>query len=99
MIWIKIYRTPQDILLAAADEDLLGKEFRDGKYRIRVSENFYKDMLVTEEQFIELFTTCTVANLVGKSAVGKAIEMGFISSSNVLVIQGVPHAQFSILEE
>ncbi len=99
MIWVKIYRTPQDVLLAAADEELMGNEFREGKYRIKISESFYKDMLVTEEQFIELFLTCSVANLVGKRAVGKAIEMGFISSSNVLMIQGVPHAQFSIMEE
>jgi len=99
MIWVKIYRTPQDILLAAADEELVGKEFRDGKYKIKITESFYKDMLVTEEQFIELFLTCSVANLVGNRAVGKAIEMGFISPSNVLTIQGIPHAQFSLMEE
>jgi len=99
VIWVKIYRTPQDVLLAAADEELIGKEFREGKYKIKISESFYKDMLVTEEQFIELFLTCSVANLVGNRSVGKAIEMGFVSSSNVLTIQGVPHAQFSILEE
>ena len=99
MIWVKIYRTPQDILLAAADEELVGKEFRDGKYKIKITESFYKDMLVTEEQFIELFLTCSVANLVGNRTVEKAIEMGFISSSNVLTIQGIPHAQFSLMEE
>ncbi len=99
MIWVKIYRTPQDVLLAAADEDIIGKEFRQGKFKIKVSEHFYKDMLVTEEQYIELFSTCSVANIVGKNAVSKAIEKGYISSSNVLIIDGVPHAQFSILEE
>ncbi len=98
MIWVKIYRTPQDTLLAAADEDLMGKEFKDGKYTIKVKESFYKDMLVTEEQFAELFPTCTVANLVGERTVSKAVEIGYISPSNILRIKGIPHAQFSILE-
>lgn len=84
--------------MAAADEELIGREFREGKYKIKVSEGFYKDQLVTEEQFLELFSFCTVANLVGDKAVSAAIKAGFIDDKRILRIQGVPHAQFSIME-
>lgn len=93
-----MYRTGEEVLLAAADEELMGREFREGKFKIKVSEGFYKDQLVNEEQFIELFNLCTVANIVGKRAVEAAIKAGYIDSKNVLIIDGVPHAQFSILE-
>jgi Uncharacterized conserved protein len=43
LIWTKIYRTSGEILLAAADEEIMGLEFKEGKYRIKVSEGFYKD--------------------------------------------------------
>ncbi len=98
MIWTKIYRTSNEILLAAADEELIGLEFKEGKYKIKVSEGFYKGQLVNEQQFIELFSLCTVANIVGNRAVEAAIKAGFIDRTRILVIGGVPHAQFSILE-
>ncbi len=95
---MKIYRTAGEILLAAADEDLIGREFREGKFRLKVSEGFYKEQLVNEQQFLELFNICTVANLVGKKVVDAAIQAGYINSDHVLYIEGVPHAQFSIME-
>jgi Uncharacterized conserved protein, COG2412 len=98
LIWTKIYRTSGEILLAAADEEIMGLEFKEGKYRIKVSEGFYKGQLVNEQQYIELFRLCTVANIVGSRAVEAAIKAGFIDRSRILVIGGVPHAQFSILE-
>lgn len=98
MIWTKIYRTSNEILLAAADEELIGLEFKEGKYKIKVSEGFYKGQLVNEQQFIELFSLCTVANIVGNRAVEAAIKAGFIDRTRILVIGGIPHAQFSILE-
>lgn len=98
MIWTKIYRTPQDTLLAAADEELVGKEFKHGKFRLKVSDIFYKDVLVDEDAIGELLSICTVANLVGEKCIRKAVDLGYISEENVLHIGEIPHAQFSILE-
>jgi hypothetical protein len=98
LIWTRIFETPHDTLLAAADEELVGKEFRDKKFRLKVSESFYKDVLVSEETMGELLVLCSVANLVGERCVGKAVELGLVSEDNILYIDGVPHAQFSLLE-
>lgn len=98
MIWTRIFKTPLDTLLAAADEELIGKELREGKYKLRVSENFYKETLVEEGMLKDLLSMCSVANLVGRRSIEIAINLGYISNENVIYIQGVPHAQFSAME-
>jgi Uncharacterized conserved protein len=98
LIWTRVFRTPADTLLAAADEELLGKILKEGKYKLSVSEKFYKETLVDDVALKDLLQICSIANLVGDRSVGIAIESGFISTENVVYIQGVPHAQFTTLE-
>lgn len=98
LIWTKVFRTPTDTLLAAADEELLGKTLKEGKYRLKVSESFYKDVLVDESALGDLLSLCTVANLVGVRSVGMATKLGFVSEDLVIFIHGTPHAQFTVME-
>ncbi|MEM0141090.1 MAG: DUF424 family protein [Thermoplasmatales archaeon] len=98
MIWTKMYRTPTDTLLAAADEELVGKEYKDGKFKLKISESFYVDVLVNENVFSDLLKMCTIANLVGERCIGIAVGLGLVSEENILRIGGVPHAQFSTME-
>ncbi len=93
-----MFRTPSDTLLAAADEELIGKELKEGIFRLNVSEKFYKEVLVEDEALKGLLSMCSVANLVGKRSVEIAVETGYISKENVIYIQGVPHAQFTTME-
>ncbi len=93
-----MFRTKADTLLAAADEELLGKQLKEGKYRLNVSENFYKDVLVEDGALKDLLSLCSVANLVGERCVTEAIELGLISKENIIYIQGVPHAQFTTMD-
>ena len=39
----------------------------------------------------------TVGNLVGKIAVKCAIEAGLVDEENVIMLDGIPHAQFAII--
>ena len=98
MIWTRVFRTPTDILLAAADEELIGRELKEGKFRLNVSANFYKEILVEDSALRDLLSMCSVANLVGNRTVDIAIEAGYISKENVIYIQGVAHAQFTTME-
>lgn len=98
MIWTRVFRTQSDTLLAAADEELLGKQLKEGKYRLNVSENFYKDVLVEDGALKDLLSLCSVANLVGERSVTEAIELGLISKENIIYVQGIPHAQFTTMD-
>ncbi len=97
MIYVKIYRVQGEVLLAACDEELLGKTFREGELKLEVKERFYKGELVDESDLEGLLEEATIANLTGERCVTKAIELGYVNRERVLYIQGVPHAQMAKL--
>jgi hypothetical protein len=83
----------EHVLLAACDEELLGKILRDGKLVFKVKEEFYKGPKMPVEDAVELMKESTVVNMVGANIVKKAIEEGLVHPEAVLNICGVPHAQ------
>ncbi|NJE46285.1 DUF424 domain-containing protein [Thermococcus sp. GR7] len=95
MIYIKVYRVQGEVLLAACDEELLGKTFREGELQLEVKERFYKGELVEEDALESLLEEATIANLTGERCVKKAIELGYVDEDRVLRIQGIPHAQMA----
>ncbi len=97
MIYVKIYRVQGEILLAACDEELLGKSFREGELKLNVKEKFYKGEKVEESALEELLRKATIANLVGERCVKKAVELGYVDESRILKIEGIPHAQIARL--
>ena len=93
MISIKMYKQGNDLLLAACDENLIGKEFEEGKYHLEISEKFYKGEKITKEVLKKFLEESTIANLVGKETIKCAIELGLIDPDRVIKIKGIPHAQ------
>jgi hypothetical protein len=81
------------ILIAACDNELLGKTLDDGNLCIEVRESFYGGEKVGPDILGRLLEMCTMANLVGKRAVGLATQMGIVDEDCVIYIKGVPHAQ------
>lgn len=84
-------------LLAACDEELLGKTFSGGGARLKVSEIFYKGETVSEEAFAERMKSATAMNLVGTRAIGIAKREGRVSEGNVMTIGGIEHAQAAVM--
>lgn len=93
MISIKIYRQGNDVLLAACDENLIGKTFEEGKFQIEVKKDFYNGERVTPEILKKLLKDVTIANLVGDETIRHAIEIGLIDPECIIKIKGIPHAQ------
>lgn len=97
MFKFRVYRSGREVVLAACDEELVGREFRDGKLRLQVSEAFYGTERIAPSDLLVQLRACTIANLVGERVVGLAVERGYVSERNVLWIGGVPHAQMATL--
>ena len=93
MIYVRIHKAADDIILAACDEDVLGKTFRGDEARITVNERFYNGELVSEETFIQRMESVSIMNLVGERTIAIAIERGHVSEENVMDIGGVKHVQ------
>jgi hypothetical protein len=92
---MRIVRTHGEILLSAADHDLLNTEVREGKLHLNISEDFYGNVKVPDDTFRSSLNLCTIANLVGEHVVSIAIEMDLVSPENVIYIGDVPHAQLA----
>lgn len=93
---MKVYHHGKEILVAAADEDLLGKTFREGKFKIEVGA-FYDGDVVTPERLAAHLRLATIGNFVGKETIEAAKAAGFVGDDGILWIDGVPHAQFVMM--
>jgi hypothetical protein len=93
MFWSKVFQTKYDLVVAICDEELLDKEI-DKKLKIKVSKNFYGGKLIDEENALKLMRKATIGNLIGKRIVELAEKNGFITKENIILINGVSHAQF-----
>ncbi len=97
MIYVKVYRTGAEVLVAACDQEIIGMKFREGELIVWAKESFYKGDLVTRGELVQLLRSCTIANLVGEEAVSAGLEAGILDEENIIEVQGVPHAQFALL--
>lgn len=92
---MKITHIRGEIVLAAADSNLLNRELREGIMHLKIDETFYGSVTVSDETFLSSLDLCTIANLVGEHTIELAKKAGFIHESNVIKIQNVPHAQYA----
>lgn len=95
-IRMKVYHQGRETLVAAADEDLLGQAFREGKLKIEVGD-FYRGEPVSEEQLLAQLRLATIGNFVGRETIEAAKRGGFVSDEAILWIGGVPHAQYALM--
>src|SRR5438445_8965783 len=95
-IRMKVYHQGKETLVAAADADLIGKTFREGKFKIEVGK-FYEGDVVSEEVFVSHLQLATIGNFVGKQTIEAATRAGFVSGDGILWITGVPHTQFVLM--
>lgn len=96
--WVKVIETQTGTILAACDEELLGKKLKMGELDIEISPKFYKEHLVDRDTLIKLLRTADVLNLVGDFVVSLAENLGLIhSSAKIFFIDAngdkIPHAQ------
>lgn len=91
MFWVKVYRTPEATVLAACDEDLIGKEFREGMAVLRITASYYGGELVGREELESLIREADIVGLVGEGAVRVAADMGYLSPGDEKRVCGVPH--------
>jgi hypothetical protein len=93
---VKKYNSGRERLLAACDEDVLGRKLQEGRLHLNVTPEFYDGFGADEKDLEAHLRSCTIANLVGERAVGVAIRLGYVAQENVIRIEGVPHAQWAL---
>lgn len=94
MFWCKIFPTNYELVVAICDEELIDKEIKTNKLKIKISKHFYGDKLIDDKFALKLMKRATICNLTGKNIVEIAEKNGFIAKENIILINGIPHAQF-----
>jgi hypothetical protein len=81
-----------ETILAACEENLIGKNFKDEKYDIQISEEFYKGEKTNHKKLAQLMKEATSINLFGKEPIKTAIKEGLINEKEIIKICGIEHA-------
>jgi hypothetical protein len=89
----KIFNSSGEILLAIADNDIIGKTFSEDDLEIEVSKSFYSEKFCSEKDAIKLIKSSTIVNAVGEKIVKAMVKEKLVKKSGILKIEGVPHAQ------
>ncbi|ADI32454.1 DUF424 domain-containing protein [Staphylothermus hellenicus] len=97
-VYVKIHRYGEEVVVAICDEGLLGERLVDKEKGIElyVDPYFYKGELMSINAAFKILRKATIANLVGRSIVEKAVEEGFIHPDAILWINKIPHAQYAV---
>lgn len=94
-MYVKIHEGKRDggIVVAICDENLIGKNLKEGNLNLNITERFYKGDKKTEEEVKKIMEKADNLNLVGKETIKVAIKSGFMLEKNIIKIKGIPHAQ------
>lgn len=78
------------MMVNICDKELVGAKVADGNLEVNITKDYFEQQVLGEEEVTALLKTCSVANLVGKRIVNKAVEMKLASSISVRNISDVP---------
>jgi len=98
MFCYKVYTSGSEVLVAVCDSDIVGETFCEGGLRLEVKESFYKRATAPMSELLGVLSGATVANLAGNRVVDSAVSAGYVDRDRVLVIGGVKHAQFVVMD-
>jgi hypothetical protein len=94
MMLLRERSTQEGPLVSVCDADVLGETFENGAVSLTVDREFYEGEEATAEEVVASLSRAAVANLVGDTAVGVAVEHGFVDAENVLEFDETVHAQY-----
>ena len=92
-IYCKIHKNQNGTVFAACDEEILGKTLKQGTIEFFVSEKFYKEEKVSEQELRKRLKSFDNINLIGNKAVQIAIEEQLLDEKSILYIEKIAHAQ------
>jgi hypothetical protein len=95
MMYLKIHEGGGQRIVAACDEELIGRALSDGKRYLDLDAHrgFYIGDKVDSAGLKKALGSFTSANLVGKTAVTVALDLGLMAAGDIMYIKRVPYIQ------
>ncbi len=94
-MYLKIHENPTGRIVAVCDKELIGQVLEDENRYLDLDRfrGFYVGEISNEEGIRKALGEFHSANIVGKKAVGIAVELGIASGNQVLRINDIPYVQ------
>jgi len=94
-MYLKIHDTPKGRIVAACDEELIGRVLEDKNAYLDLDRyrGFYVGAKAGDNELRQALSTFSSANLVGKEAVDVAVSMRLVSKGDVMYINKIPYIQ------
>ena len=93
LVYAASYKTEKGLMVAACDEDCIGRTFREGRLRLAPETKFYGSAVMGVAEAVVLMIGADILNLVGRRIVDAAIANRLVHPDAVIRIAGVPHVQ------
>jgi uncharacterized protein len=77
-------------MLNICDANLLGKKIIQNDLTVHISENYYGDRFVENDEAESLLKNSSIINMAGKETVSLALKLGIASENAVKMILDVP---------
>jgi len=92
-MFLKIHRSREaGTVVAICDRELINTTITDGDTEIRITESFYGNRPVTEEEAIEALRVSENANIMGERSIALAVKHGIVDADSCILIGTIPHA-------
>lgn len=99
-IVMRVHRVRSEVVLAACDEELIGRDLPVGTAgrTVRVTSQFYGERTVSAEELRWALHRCTIANLLGERVLAEAEREGVVRAGGHGKLGGVPHAEIFTMQ-
>ena len=87
---VKITEYQKNLMLNICDAELLGKNIIQNELTMKISESYYGDQIIEQDEAKKLLESSTIINMVGKNTISLSLELGIGSENGVKKISGVP---------
>ncbi|PJC51206.1 MAG: DUF424 domain-containing protein [Nitrosopumilales archaeon CG_4_9_14_0_2_um_filter_34_16] len=87
---VRVTDYQKKMMLNICDADLLGKKIIQDDLTMHISESYYGERFVDQEEAESLLKNSSIINMVGNKTISLSIELGIGSENGVKIISGVP---------
>ncbi|MBS3150511.1 DUF424 domain-containing protein [Candidatus Woesearchaeota archaeon] len=92
MIFVKEHIHNDRKLISLCDGNLIGKEFEEKDFTIKISKSFYLGEPMFEKEIIGLAQEGVLLNIIGEESVNFALKNNLIQKAGIKRIKNIPFA-------
>ena len=96
---LKKHNSPQGIILALCDKNILGKTFETEDFQLDLSSDFYQGKEKTEKEIKIEIKKAYIINICGEQSINFAKKENLVTDSQIKIIKKIPYAQIIIIRD